>query len=313
MDIRRKDNEQTQDTQGGEQSHAASDKKSGGSGVLGTVFIILILIALVAVGFYLASDQNSNGNSSETQVQDGPVAIVNGQEISGEQLQDQLDSFRNSSGTQAEQFNNLSETRQQEILLEGIINTELQLQAAQGAGVTVSDQEVEEQLQTSIDQVGQEEFENRLEQNNITRQEVKDDLRDQMIISAYIEQEAGGEITASDEEVQQLYQQFAAQNQQAENQEAEVPSLEELRPQIEQAVVQQKQQETALRLLNQARDNAEIEVLIEGVEYPATAAQQEAPSPTGAGTQQPVTQPDAEADIEADAEVTPSDETTPAE
>lgn len=298
MDIRRKDEGQGGESQPEEKKKQKTQKQGGGSGAMGTILIIIILVALVAVGFYLARGDNNGG---ESQIQTGPVATVNGQEISSQRLQEQLDSFRNSTGTQAEQFNNLSDTRQQEILLEGIINTELQLQAAQGAGVTVSDEEVDAELQASIDQIGEEEFQNRLEQNDITREEVRDDLRDQMIISAYIQQEAGGEITATDQEVQQLYQQFTAQSQQAGNQEAEVPSLEQLRPQIEQAVVQQKQQDIALQLLSQARQNADIEVMIEGVEYPATSAQQQAPSPTG-GTQQPVTQPAEEAEIDAGAD-----------
>lgn len=307
MDIRRKDEGQGTESQPEEKKPKKKQKQGGGSGAMGTILIIIILVALVAVGFYLA-----RGDSDGTQVQDGAVATVNGQEISSERLQEQLDSFRNSTGTQAEQFNNLSETRQQEILLEGIINTELQLQAAEGAGVTVSDEEVESELQASIEQIGEEEFQNRLEQNGITREEVRDDLRDQMIISAYIEQEAGGEISATDEEIQQLYQQFTAQSQQTGNEDAEVPSLDELRPQIEQAVVQQKQQEIALQLLDQARENADIEVMIEGVEYPATSAEQEAPSPTG-GTQQPVTQPSEESEIDAETEAGAEEEAPVAE
>lgn len=307
MDIRRKDEESrgTENQSDSQSNTNTAAQKTGGSGVLGTVFVIIILVALVAVGFYLARD---NGGQ---QVQDGPVAIVNGQEIPGERLQDQLDSFRNSTSTQAQQFNDLSDRRQQEILLEGIINTELQLQAARGAGVTVSDEEVDTQLESSISQVGQEEFERRLTENNITREEVREDLRNQMLINAYIEQEAGGEITATDEEVQQLYDQYTSQVQQsagssADEPQPELPSLEQLRPQIEGAVIQQKQQEIALRLLNQARENADIEVLIEGVEYPATSAQQ--PTPTGAGTQQPATQPVTETDSEVDAAATTTTE-----
>lgn len=288
MDIRRKDEGGSKEKMSNEGGSAAK-KTSGGKGVFGTIVVIIIVAALIGAGFYFARSGNFDIGGAGSSF-DGPVATVNGQEIGGDQLSEQLQSLRNANTPQAQQFSTLSETDQQEILLEGIINTELQLQAARGAGVTVSDEEVEEQLQSSIDQIGQSEFENRLAQNDVTEDEVREDLRNQMIISAYIEQEAGGEITATDAEISELYQQYAAQINQAspEGQESQVPSLVELRPQIESAVIQQKQQETALRLLEQARANAEIEVLLEGVDYPSNINQQQTPPPTQpAPTQQP--------------------------
>ena len=53
--------------------------------------------------------------------------------------------------------------------------------------------------------------------------------------------------------------------------EATAPALSELRPQIETAVIQQKQQQVASQLLQQAQEGAAVEVLIEGVSYPANA------------------------------------------
>jgi hypothetical protein len=229
-----------------------------------TIGLVLLVIAvLVVLGFYFSGD-----SASVT----GPVAIVNGEEISGDELQSQLESFRNSTSTQAQQFNDLSDQRQQEILLEGIINTRLQLQAAQTAGVTVSDEQVESQLQTQIDQIGEDVFNQRLQDNDVTRQEVKDDLRNQLIINTYIQQTAGGQVTASEQEIQNLYDQYTTQIQQTNgtSSEATTPALSELRPQIEAAVIQQKSQQIASQLLEQARASATVEVLIEGVKYPAS-------------------------------------------
>jgi peptidyl-prolyl cis-trans isomerase SurA len=299
MDIRRK--EQEQETTSNEGSQASGSSKSGDKGVLGVIFTILMVAALVGAGYYFTQMQNE-----DTAAISGTVAIVNGEEIAGTELSEQLESLRNASTPQAEQFKNLTDIQQQEVLLEGIINTELQLQAARGAGVTVSDEEDETQLQSSIDQIGRTEFENRLAQNGVTEQEVRDDLRNQLLINAYIEQEAGGEITATDQEIDELYQQYIAQIQQAspEGQESEIPSLEELRPQIEQAVIQQKRQQIAVDLLNQARANADIEVLLEGVSYPAEINQQQTP-PTQ-------TQPAPTAEQAADSESAPT-ETAPEE
>lgn len=276
MDIRRKDDKRTENNQTPSGGGAQRAQDTSG-GMFGTILVVLGLAALVALGLYLA-----DGYGGATSF-DGPVAVVNGEEISGDQLSSQLEAFRNSTSTQAQQFNELSETRQQEILLEGIINTELQLQAAEAAGVSVSDDEVENQLQSRIDQIGQDVFQQRLEDNDVTRQEVKEDLRNQMIIDAHIQQQAGGEITASDQEVQELYQQYTAQAQQA-NGTSSVPSLADLRPQIESAVIQQKRQQIASQILQDARSNAEIEVLLDGVSYPASTSSAPATPSAESGT-----------------------------
>jgi len=265
MDIRRKDEQHNVGRPQGDTSVQA-----GGSRVVKTALFILVIAALVVAGFYFSDNETSFS---------GPVAVVNGEEISGSELEAQLESFRNSTGTQAEQFNDLSERRQQEILLEGIINTRLQLQAARSAGVTVSDEDVETQLQNQVEQIGQDVFDQRLKDNDVTRQEVKDDLRNQMIISAHILQQAGGEVVASQQEIQDLYDQYVTQAQQAEGSTSTdaIPALEELAPQIEAAVIQQKQQQIATQILEQARANAEIEVFIEGVNYPANVDNGTAP------------------------------------
>jgi|AntRauTorcE11897_2_1112592.scaffolds.fasta_scaffold03595_5 parvulin-like peptidyl-prolyl isomerase len=263
MDIRRKDDGSTNDAQ----TQPAPNQSGGGSGIMGTVLIVLGLIALIALGFYLAD------KSDKTETFSDSVAVVNGEEISGEELSRQLESFRSSTSTQAQQFNNLSATRQQEILLEGIINARLQLQVAQAAGVTVSDEAVETQLADRVAQIGEAEFENRLEANDVTRADVKEDLRNQLIINNYIEQQAGGEITATEQEVQALYQQYSTQLQQASGTTtAAVPELAQLRPQIEATVVQQKRQQIASEALAEARASAEIEILLEGVNYPASTS-----------------------------------------
>ena len=139
---------------------------------------------------------------------------------------------------------------------------------------------------------------------------MREDLRDQMIINAYIQQGVDGGITATDEEVQALYQQYSSQIGQAapEGQNGEVPSLEELRPQIEAAVIQQKQQQIALQLLEQARANADIEILIEGVNYPAQVNEQQTPP---ANTQPvPTQQSDTQVEDQIPTDESDAEETT---
>lgn len=301
MDIRRS----------GESPQAENDGESGGdekkqtnstqntkansssSGIMGPMLTILVLVVLAVAGVYFFGNTGSNGGDSTV---DGPVARVGGQAVDGEQFSEQLTSLREATTTQAQQFQSLSETRQQELVLSNVINQELLRQAAVNAGASVSDSEVDGRLQSQIEQIGGEsEFETRLSENDLTRQEVRENLRQQMLIQAYVEQTA----TTTDQQVQQLYNQYRSQLSQTATSSQNIPSLEQLRPQLEASIQQRNQQQ----LLQQARENISVEVLLDGVSYPpasqtqtqqAPSAQQQPqpqPQPSGQTNQQPTTQP----------------------
>ena len=267
MDIRQDDaNHNSQPNQSGPRPAGSSS-----SGIAGAVIAILVLIIAAGVIFYFVQGDES-GDAAEASY-DGAVATVNGEEVAGAALAQQINSLRNGTSTQSQQFKQLSENRQEAVILEGLINTKLQVQAAEDAGASVSDEEVETQLQNQIGQIGEDTFQTRLEETGLTRQEVRDDLRNQLTINTYIQQQAGGEISATDEEIQTLYDQYTAQiGQQAASSSANLPALSDVRPQLEQVVLQQKRQQIASELLAQARQSADVEVLLDGVSYPASTS-----------------------------------------
>lgn len=272
------------------QQQASNGASSSSSGIMGPLFVILALIVIAAAGIYFFSDGSVSDPGSAAS---GPVARVGGEQIEADGFNEQISSLREATTSQAQQFQQLGETRQQELVLSGLINQELLRQAATNAGVSVSDSEVDSRLQSQIEQIGGEsEFENRLQQNDLTREEVRENLRQQMLVSAYVEQTA----TSTDEQIQQLYDQYRAQLSQAATSSQDVPSLEQLRPRLEASIQQRNQQQ----LLQQARNNIDVEVLLDGVSYPPSTpqtqqqqqpqVQQQQPRPQT--QQQPQTQPD---------------------
>lgn len=294
MDIRRSgeshndnDGSGNQQKQGAQQNaQSMSMNQNNQSGGSNPILWVIVLLVLVAGGVYFfGGDFEGIDNTGG----DGPVAQVGGEAIERAPMMEQLTALRESTSSQAQEFQQLSETRQQELVLSGIINQALLRQAAENAGVSVSDQEVDNQLQSQIEQIGgQEEFQNRLEQNDLTEQEVRENLREQLLISGYVTQSAG---TTTDQQVQQLYDQYQSQLSQAAGTSSQnIPSLEQLRPQLEAQIQQQAQQQ----LLQQARNNIAVEVLLDGVSYPPSTPQtQGANQPTtgqsGAATGQPTT------------------------
>lgn len=262
---------------GGGQS-ASQPRQGGGSG--SPILWVVILLVLVGLGVYFFGGQLGVMDSDATGSNgSGPIARVGGEAVERSGFDQQLTALREATTTQAQQFQSLSETRQQELVLSRIINQELLRQAAVNAGVSVSDSDVDSQLQSQIEQIGGEsEFQSRLDANDLTREEVRENLRQQLLINQYVSQASG---TTTDQQIQQLYNQYRSQLSQASGTSTQnIPSLEQLRPQLQATIQQQNQQQ----LLQQARENITVEVLLEGVSYPPSSTQQQ-PAGTTNGTQ----------------------------
>jgi len=263
MDITRSEKPQNNNQESGRNRNQEMPNKSGNnanqSGMFGP---ILVIFGLVVVAIVLVFAFNNNGGISGGST--GPVATVGNSEIERTEFNQQINTLRSATTTQAQQFQQLSETRQQSLVLSNLVDQELLIQAATNAGVSVSDSDLDNQIETQIEQIGgEEEFESRLEENDLSREEVRSNLRNQLLVSQYVQQESG---TTTDQQIQQLYDQYTAQLQQAggTSTNQQIPSLEQLRPQLEASI----QQQNRLQLLQQARENIEVEVMLEGVSYP---------------------------------------------
>lgn len=208
--------------------------------------IAIAVIVVVALGawYFLSQGDSAPVENSE------PVATVNGEEIT----RSELDALRTQVATQQ---NTDPGTIDEKQVLDTLIAQALIRQAAAQTDVTVSDEQVAAEVSSLTAQVGGEEaFTQAMAAQGITEDELRSQIRDQLITQAYLEQELElSQITATDEEVTTAYEEIATGGE-------EVPPLEEVRGQVEELVIQQKQQTEVDALIAQLRAEAEVEVLI---------------------------------------------------
>ncbi|UJL47380.1 SurA N-terminal domain-containing protein [Virgibacillus sp. NKC19-16] len=202
----------------------------------------------------------------EPDLEDVPdvVAEVNGEEISKEE-------FETTYQGQFQQASMQSQMSGQEVdqdqlkgqVAESMIGTELLIQEANNSDYEASEEETNEILDelVELNQLeSQDEFMTAMEEQGVGEEELMSQLQLQVKIDKLIADEAG-DTEPTEEELQELYDQFAAQQEQmgGENgEEAEVPSFDEMKPDLEEQVRNQKEAEASQVLVEQLRENADI-------------------------------------------------------
>lgn len=230
--------------------------------LLGTVVVVILVIAGI-VWFAMGRDDTQSAATNDpslTRSYPEVVAVVNGQEIKRE---DMVESVANV-GLQAQNQGMDVSTKETQDMIEqeainGLVNTAILTQVATEAGVTVDEGEVEAEIANIKTQLGGEEaFVARIEQLNMTMEDVEADVREQLMIDQYLAANTDNtDTTVSDEEVEAFYNQLVAGAAGAE-----VPSLEEVTPQIEAQLQSQSQQTALSNLIEELRNEAEIEIRI---------------------------------------------------
>lgn len=199
-------------------------------------------------------EKNSENNDKESE---GDVAaVVNGEEIPMSRLNDSVEQQKQRYKQQGMELKDEQLTQIKDSTLTQLINLELVKQEAESSDINVSDEEVQKDLDSIIKQNGgEEQFNKVLEQEDISKEEVKDQLRTQMMIDKYISNNTE-EVKVTDEEIQKQYDQIAKSS---EGSEQEVPELKEVKDQIKQRIQQQKKQQQEKQLVDKLKEDAEIE------------------------------------------------------
>ena len=221
-------------------------------------FLLLLaaVIALTAAG--CGQDSAGTQNSGD----DEKVAIVDGKAIYRQEFDAQMEQIKASYQQQgqdleAEDNKEALENIEQQVLDE-MINNAVLLQQAQKSGVNAPKQEVESQLEAIKSQYDENQFQQILEANNLSEDGLKKEISDQLMINNYMQTEIEEEqLAVSEDEVRDSYDQVI--NQQPEG---EKPNFEEIKPQIEGMLRQEKMQEAKTELLKGLKEDMEIEVLL---------------------------------------------------
>lgn len=216
-----------------------------------------------------SGNENELSNNDADTAQGEVAATVNGEEIAMKEYLNMLEAGKQNMTQQgmdlqseenAEALNKLEQD-----IINQMINTELMIQAAKEQGYEASEADVEEKYTSTVSQYeNEEQFITLLEQQNLTKEQFKQMLKDDIQISAYIEEST--DITVTEEEIENYYNQVKQQIEQMPEQEGqpkqEVPALEEIRDILEDNLLNQKQQEQAQIMLEELKADSEIEIYI---------------------------------------------------
>ncbi|MFW6046254.1 MAG: peptidylprolyl isomerase [Candidatus Woesearchaeota archaeon] len=176
------------------------DKKSKKeNSFLKTVAIILILVAVVGGLFYFGRELANRGddNGDIQQSEDQVLVKVNGEDIT----QSELDFFLNMVPPEASQMMG------EDAILEQLVTQRLILQEAEKAGISFTQEQVEQMYADSMMQagVGEEEFKELLTQMDLDEDDFKKYLEQQMIMNEFLENEIFNQINISEEDARELY------------------------------------------------------------------------------------------------------------
>ncbi|GAM16701.1 SurA N-terminal domain-containing protein [Mesobacillus selenatarsenatis] len=221
--------------------------------------ILLLSVAVLVLG--ACSNDSSKGNTEKENKED-MVATVDGKGISKKDYEKELDVLKatyEQQGMPVDQMDDKQKEGLEKSVLDQMINAELLLQKAEKDGISIEDKEVDtelEKIKTNFEDEKQ--FEDTLKKNEMTEKELKAQLKKQMTVNKYLDGKIG-KLEATDEEIQAMYDQY---KQMAEMQEQKPEDLEKVKPQLEQQVLSEKENEKISKLVEDLRKDNEDKIKI---------------------------------------------------
>ncbi|WP_338788189.1 SurA N-terminal domain-containing protein [Metabacillus sp. FJAT-53654] len=188
------------------------------------------------------------------------VAIVNDKEILGSDYNSALASIQGQMQQMGQDPTSKEAAEQvKKQTIDSLVGQTLLLQEADKKGYKASAADINKQLDETKKQFKTEkEFKTALKKSGMGMKTLETQIADDIKLKQYVEKEAtAGEIT--DEEIQKTYDQYAEQGKSTGQ---EVPKFEEVKPQIEQSIQQQKQHEKLAQQVEELKKNAKIDIKI---------------------------------------------------
>ena len=247
---------------------------------------LLLSIAAVAAAFSLAacgteSDEDQAQEETPQSQQQGEqampepeldnipevVAVVDGEDISGDEFSENYEAQFQQLSMQAQMTGEEPNQDQlKEQALEMMINSELLVMEAQEQGFSSSDADVDEYLTDMAEANGMDSSDalmDELKGQGLSEERIREDLHKEVMIDQVVETLDIEE--PSDEELQEMYdaqvEQLEAMNEQVEEDQAqEVPDFEEMKPQLAEQATREQENEAISALLEDLREDADIEV-----------------------------------------------------
>ncbi len=241
------------------------------TGSMNVVVLSVLVAGAIIVGALFASgvitlpgeEVEETGPLSGMRASDS-VATVNGEAVTVamfNQQYKQTEAFITSMGGGSQFEDDAFKQELQESLVNDLVNAELLYQAANAAGVTVTSEEVDDEFESTKEQVGgQEVLTEQLEAVGLDEASLRDLIRRQMLIERHLDAELNYQnIEVADADVQAFYDEFVVAG---EPEGVELPPLADIRDQIESQIAQERSSALIEGYIEQLRADADIEILI---------------------------------------------------
>ncbi|NDL57133.1 SurA N-terminal domain-containing protein [Phytoactinopolyspora mesophila] len=191
------------------------------------------------------------------------VATVNGQDILKEEFVTTYEAQFEQMAMQSQMSGEpVDEEQLKEQTAENMINSELLNQEAENRGVEVSESDLDETLEELATENGlgsADEFMAALNEQGMEEEEIMSQLETQVRLDSLITEEAG-DIEPTEEELQELYDQAEAQQEELGEEGSELPPFDEVKPQLEEQAKADKESEVVQALIGDLRENADVTV-----------------------------------------------------
>ncbi|WLR54686.1 SurA N-terminal domain-containing protein [Mesobacillus subterraneus] len=221
--------------------------------------IFILSIAVLVLG--ACSNDSSKGNTEKENKED-LVATVDGEGISKQQYERELEGMKatyEQQGMPEDQMDSKMKKELEKSVLDQMINAELLLQIAEKDGISIEEKEIDAELEKiKTNFKDEKQFEEALKKNEITVKELKSQLKKQLTVNKYLDSKIG-KVEVTDEEIQASYDQY---KELAKVQEQEPEELEKIKPQLEQQVISEKENEKISKLIEDLRKENEDKIKI---------------------------------------------------
>ena len=213
-----------------------------------------------------SQEESTTGQGTDLEGIPEVVAEVNGEEVTREEFVATYEAQLQQATMQAQMTGQQpDEEALKKQTADGLVDTELLRQEADARGISVSDQDVDDQLTelATQNQMGSAEaFLDALEKQGTSADQARTQVETQLLVEGLVEDEAGP-IEPTEQDLRTIYQQAKAQQAQAGQQGGQqqpIPPYAKVKPQLEQQAVAQEQGRIAESLVGELREDADITI-----------------------------------------------------
>lgn len=218
------------------------------------LFLALVLLAVAIVG--CGSNGEDDTNIEDEKNTEDTAAIVNDEVITVTELdilvQNQLTIFEQQGMDMSEQGDDMMDMLQEDVL-NSLISQKVVNQAA--ASYSVTEDEIDEQITLiKADFETEEEYNEALTANDLTHEVLVERIEENLKLDKFFLENIP-EVDVTEEELEAMFVKYSEQSEEELN-------YEEVKPRLEEAVIAEKQEEEKGTLIEELKEQANIEVLI---------------------------------------------------